>query len=70
MFKMIKEAIGRSLVFLNLNYYKDVHIFSFVYKDTIAGVLLQKNDEDKAQPIAFMIKALQNSELKYEIMGK
>jgi hypothetical protein len=33
-------------------------------------VLLQKNDEGQEQPIAFMSKALQNSELNYTTMEK
>ena len=43
-------------------------IFSFASK--IAGVLLQKNKEGHEQPIAFMSRALQNSELKYTTMEK
>ena len=39
-------------------------------EDTIAGVLLQKNFEAFEQPIAFMRRDLQNSELKYTIMEK
>ena len=45
-------------------------IFSFSSENTIAGVLLQKNFEGFEQPIAFMSRALQNSELKYTIMDK
>ena len=39
-------------------------------EDTIVGVLLQKNFEGFEQPIAFMSRALQDSELKYTIMEK
>jgi hypothetical protein len=39
-------------------------------KDTIAGVLLQKNDQGDEQPIAFMSKNLRDSELNYTIMKK
>ena len=45
-------------------------IFSFASENTIAGVLLQRNFEGFEQPIAFMSRALQNSELKYTIMEK
>ena len=45
-------------------------IFSFALEDTIAGVLFQKNFEGFEQPIAFISRALQNSELKYTIMEK
>jgi hypothetical protein len=52
------------------NYNQDFQIFSFASKDTIVGVLLQKNDENMEQPIAFMSKALRDSELKYSTMEK
>lgn len=49
---------------------KDFQIFSFTSKDTIVGVLLQKNDQDEEQPIAFMNKYLRDAELKYVFMEK
>ena len=69
-FGSIKNAITRSPVLVSLDYTKDFMIFSFASEDTIAGVLLQKNFEGFEQPIAFMSRALQNSELKYTIMEK
>jgi hypothetical protein len=69
-FKTIKDAIGRSPVLISPDYSKDFQIFSFASEDTIAGVLLQKNDEGQEQPIAFMSKALHSSELNYTIMEK
>jgi hypothetical protein len=45
-------------------------IFSFASKHTIAGVLLQKNEQNEEQPIAFYSKALRDSTLKYDIMEK
>jgi transposase InsO family protein len=69
-FKNIKDSIGRSPVLISLNYSKDFQVFSFASEDTIAGVLLQKNEEGQEQPIAFMSKALQNSELNYTSMEK
>ena len=59
-----------SLVLISLDYSKEFQIFSFASEDTIAGVLLQKNKEGQEQPIAFMSRALQNSELKYTTMEK
>ena len=44
-FKSIKDAISRSLVLISPYYSKEFQIFSFASKDTIAGVLLQKNKE-------------------------
>ena len=69
-FDSIKNAITRSPVLVSPNYANDFMIFSFASEDTIAGVLLQKNIEGFEQPIAFMSRALQNSELKYTIMEK
>jgi hypothetical protein len=69
-FKSVKDEIGKSPVLISPNYAKYFQIFSFASEDTIAGVLLQKNDDGQEQPIAFMSKALQNSELNYTIMEK
>jgi hypothetical protein len=55
-------------VLISPNYSKEFQIFSFSSEDTIAGVLLQKNDEGQEKPIAFMSKALQNSEINYTTM--
>jgi hypothetical protein len=69
-FKIIKDAIGKSPVLISPNFSKDFQIFSFASEDTIAGVLLQKNEEGQEKPIAFMRKALQNFELNYTSMEK
>jgi hypothetical protein len=45
-------------------------IFSFSSFDTLAVVLLQKNDEGFEQPISFFSRALRDAELKYDIMEK
>ena len=45
-------------------------IFSFASPHTIAGVLLQKNDEGYEQPIAFFSQVLRDAELKYNILEK
>ena len=60
-FKVIKDAIAKSPVLVSPNYAKEFQFFSFASKETIARVLLQRNDEKQEQPIAFMSKALQNS---------
>jgi hypothetical protein len=69
-YKSIKDSIGKSLVLITLDYSKYFQAFSFASEDTIAGVLLQKNDEGQEQPITFMSKVLHNSELNYTIMEK
>ena len=52
------------------NYSKDFYIFSFASEDTMASVLLQKNDQGQEQPLAYMSKILRDSELKYHIVEK
>jgi hypothetical protein len=69
-FECIKTAICEAPVLISPDYNKDFHIFSFASKDTIVGVLLQKNDQGHEQPIAYMSRALQNSELKYPMFEK
>jgi hypothetical protein len=69
-FKEIKTVISEAPVLISLNYSKEFKIFSFASKDTIAGVLLQKNDQGHDQPIAYMSRALQNAELKYPMVEK
>jgi hypothetical protein len=69
-FQSIKTAISEALVLISPDYTKDFQIFSFASEDTIAGVLLQKNDQGHDQPIAYMSRALQNSELKYPMFDQ
>ena len=45
-------------------------VFSYASEHTIAAVLLQKNNENIEQPIAFFSKMLRDGELKYDIMEK
>lgn len=69
-FQEIKDAIVKAPVLISPTYSKEFLIFSFASEDTIAGVLLQKNNEGHEQPIAFMSRSLQGSELKYSTMEK
>jgi len=57
-------------VLVSPNFDKDFMIFSFASEHTIAGVLLQKNEQNEDQPIAFHRKTLSDSTLKYNIMEK
>ena len=45
-------------------------IYPYTSKDTIVGVLLQKNNKNHEQPIAFMSKNLRDVELKYTTTEK
>jgi hypothetical protein len=57
-------------VLISPDYSKDFLVFSFASFDTVAAVLLQKNEEGREQPIAFFSKALRDAEIRYEIMEK
>lgn len=69
-FADIKKAISEALVLVSPDFSKDFLIFSFALEHTIAGVLLQKNQEGNEQPIAFYSKTLRDYPLKYSIMEK
>jgi hypothetical protein len=69
-FEDIKQALCHSPVLISPDYNKDFQLFSFASDFTMVVVLLQKNQEGMEQPIAFMSRAFQGSELKYELMEK
>lgn len=69
-FENIKKAIMTALVLISQNFDKDLYIFSFASNDTIAAVLLQKNEDGHEQPIAFFSKVLRDVEIKYDPMEK
>jgi hypothetical protein len=69
-FQQIKMALGEAPVLIIPNYDKEFLIFSFASIHTIVVVLLQKNEENQEQPIAFFSKALRDVELKYSSMEK
>ena len=69
-FSDIKKALTEAPVMVSPNFAKEFMIFPFASKHTIAGVLLQKNEQNLEQPIAFYSKALRDSTLKYDIMEK
>jgi hypothetical protein len=69
-FVQIKRALTEAPVLISPDYSKDFLIFSFASFDTVAAVLLQKNEEGREQPIAFFSKALRDAEVRYEIMEK
>jgi hypothetical protein len=69
-FVQIKKALTEAPVLISPDYSKDFLIFSFVSFDTVAVVLLQKNEEGKEKPITFFSKALRDAKVRYEIMEK
>ena len=69
-FKEIKQTILEAPVLVSPHFTKDFLIFSYASEHTIATVLLQKNNENMEQPIAFFCKMMRDGELKYYIMEK
>ena len=69
-FEDIKKAIMEAPTLTSPDYTKSFYIFSFASYDTMAAVLLQKNDEGLDHPIAFFSKTLRDAELKYDPIEK
>ena len=69
-FEDIKKAISEAPVLVSPDFSRDFLIFSFASEHTIAGVLLQKNQEGNEQAIAFYSKTPRDAPLKYNIMEK
>jgi hypothetical protein len=55
---------------ISLDYSKSFYIFSFASYDTLAIVLLQKDDDSMDHPIAFFRKTLRYDELRYDPIKK
>jgi hypothetical protein len=69
-FDQIKRALTKTPVLISPDYSKEFLIFSFASFDTVAAVLLQKNEKGHEQPIAFFNKALRDAETRYDVMEK
>jgi hypothetical protein len=69
-FVEIKRALTEAPMLISPDYSKDFLVFSFASFDTVAVVLLQKNEEGREKPISFFSKALRDAEIRYEIMEK
>jgi hypothetical protein len=69
-FDQIKRELTEKPVLISLDYSKEFLILSFPSFDTVAAVLLQKNEEGHEKPIAFFSRALRDAESRYEIMEK
>jgi hypothetical protein len=62
--------LTKAPVLISPDYSKDFLIFSFASFDTLAAVLLQKNDARLEQPISYFSRALRDVEVRYDIMEK
>jgi len=69
-FSRIKEALQATPVLINPYYQRPFQAFSFASPNSIAVVLLQKNDEEKEQPVSFFSKIFTDTELKYNVLEK
>jgi hypothetical protein len=69
-FEKIKKALAEAPVLISPDYSKDFLIFSFASPDTVAAVLLQTNDIELEQPIAYFSRALRDAEVRYDTMEK
>jgi hypothetical protein len=69
-FQYIKQAIMESLTLISLDYSKIFYVFSFASYDTVATVLLQKDDDNLDHPVAFFNKTLRDTELRYDPIEK
>ena len=69
-FSDIKKELTETLVLNSLDCSRDFQIFSFASEYSVAGVLLQKNEQGFEQPITFYSKILRDATLKYDIMEK
>ena len=69
-FEDIKKAIMEDPTLISPDYTKGFCIFSFASYDTVAAVLLRKDDECLDHPIAFFSKTLRDVELKYDPIEK
>ena len=55
---------------ISSDYSKIFYIFSFASYDTVATVLLHKDDENMDHPVAFFSKTLRDDELRYDPIEK
>jgi hypothetical protein len=69
-FVQIKRALNQAPILINSDYSKEFLVFSFSSFDTVAVVLLQKNEEGREKPISFFDKLLRDAKIRYEIMKK
>jgi hypothetical protein len=69
-FQDIKQEIIESSILISPDYNKIFYVFSFASYDTVAAVLLQKDEEDFDHPVAFFSKTLKDVELRYDPIKK
>ena len=69
-FTTIKLELIEAPILISLDFEKEFFTFSYASDQTIATVLLQKNNASFEQPISFFSRALRDAELKYTPIKK
>jgi hypothetical protein len=69
-FEDIKLALTKAPMLSSLDFTKYFLLFSFASEHTIARVLLQKDEQDFQNPIAYFSRTLCDAPLRYDIMEK
>eukprot|EP00253_Pinus_taeda_P023972 PITA_23972 len=69
-FESMKTALTQTPVLTSPKFDRHFIIFSFTSEHTIVAILLQKDDQDNKNPIAFFSRALRDAPLKFQIMEK
>lgn len=69
-FSRIKRSFVNAPVLPSPDYQRPFLIFSFGSPNTMINFLMQKNDEEKEQPIVFFSQVLRDAELKYNVLQK
>jgi hypothetical protein len=69
-FQDIKQVIIESPTLINPDYSKIFYVFSFASYDTVATVLLQKDDDNLDHPMDFFSKTLRDAGLRYDPIEK
>jgi hypothetical protein len=69
-FQDIKQNIMESPTLISPYYTKNFYIFYFSSYDTVAIILLKKDDESLDHPVAFFSKSLRDAKLRYDPIEK
>jgi hypothetical protein len=69
-FVEIKNAISSAPVLAKPDFEKDFIIYTNATEEAISAILLQKDDHNNEQPIAYMSQSLSDDEFKYTLIEK
>lgn len=69
-FHDIKEAISKVPVLTSADYKRPFYLYSFASEHSMAGILTQRDEEEREKPIAFMSSPLRDTALRYPMLDK